>query len=131
MTALLDANGSGSVIKLDSGTWARRWAGFGWDVHDVDGHDLEAVRQALDACGQAAVPSVIVLRTVKGNGLLPPLAGSDTLSSEADPRCRYIPGVDLHRAVDATLEAIARYYPARPASAPAKRTARPPAGSRT
>ena len=112
VTALLDANGSGSVIKLDPGSWARRWAGFGWDVHDVDGHDLEAVRQALDACGQAAAPSVIVLRTVKGNGLLPPLAGSNTLSSEADPR--YIPEVDLHHAVDAALETIARYYPAAP-----------------
>ncbi|MGH3276847.1 MAG: 1-deoxy-D-xylulose-5-phosphate synthase N-terminal domain-containing protein, partial [Streptosporangiaceae bacterium] len=109
VTALLDANGSGSVIKLDPGSWARRWAGFGWDVHDIDGHDLNAVRQALDACGQAADPSVIVLRTVKGSGLLPPLEGSSTLSSEADPR--YIPEVGLHRSVSTALEAIGRHYP--------------------
>src|SRR5262249_45346414 len=59
VTALLDANGSGSVIKLDPGSWARRWAGFGWDVRDVNGHDLDAVCQALDGCGQAEGPSVI------------------------------------------------------------------------
>jgi transketolase len=109
VTALLDANGSGSVIRLDPGSWARRWAGFGWDVRDVDGHDIEAVCQALDACSQATVPSVIVLRTVKGNGLLPPLAGSNTLSSEADPR--YIPEVDLYHAVGAALEVVGRHYP--------------------
>ena len=110
VTALLDANGSGSAIELDPGSWARRWAGFGWDVHDIDGHDLEAVRQALDDCGRAAVPSVIVLRTVKGRGLLPPLAGSNTLSSEADPR--YVPYVDLHHAVDAAITVIDRCFPA-------------------
>lgn len=109
VTALLDANGSGSVIKLDPGSWASRWAGFGWDVHDIDGHDLEAVCQALDACGEAAAPSVIVLRTVKGKGLLPPLAGSNTLSSEASPM--YIPDIDLHRSVGTALEAIGRHYP--------------------
>lgn len=109
VVALVDANGSGSVIRLDPGSWARRWESFGWDVLDIDGHDLAAIGEALDEASQSLAPSVIVLRTVKGKGLLPPLAGSNSLSSEAD--ASYIPEVNLHQGVAAALDVIGRYFP--------------------
>lgn len=109
VVALVDANGSGSVIKLDRGSWARRWEAFGWDVHDVDGHDLTAITDALDGACAAPAPSVIVLRTVKGKGLLPPVVGSSGLSGEAD--ARHIPEVNLRQDVGTALEVIDRHFP--------------------
>jgi transketolase len=110
VTALVDANGSGSVITLDPGMWARRWVSFGWIVHEIDGHDLGAICDAIDATRQADAPGVIVLRTIKGHGLLSPVAGSNTLSSEADPR--YIPDIDTGHDAAAAMEVIDRYFPA-------------------
>jgi transketolase len=48
----------------------RKWEAFGWSVLTVDGHDIWAVLEALDAA--AAVrgrPTVIVADTVKGKGV--------------------------------------------------------------
>lgn len=52
--------------------FAAKWQAFGWDVLEVDGHDIDAVAQALhDAkwvrpCGK---PIVIVAHTAKGRGV--------------------------------------------------------------
>jgi len=109
VVALLDANGSGSVIKLDPASWARRWESFGWHVHDVAGHDVEQIRDALSATQPAIAPSIIVLRTVKGMGLLRPMAGSNELSGEVDRK--YIPEFNLEQAVSAALEVVDQHYP--------------------
>ncbi len=42
---------------------------FGWDAHDIDGHDTEAICSAIKAAKAAKkVPRVIVLNTLKGMG---------------------------------------------------------------
>jgi transketolase len=49
---------------------ADKWKGMGWNVLDVDGHDVEAVLGALDqarAC--KGRPTQILCRTVKGKGV--------------------------------------------------------------
>ena len=51
---------------------ADRFRAFGWDVIDVDGHDIDALAQALyDARWilPAGRPVVIIARTVKGRGV--------------------------------------------------------------
>ncbi len=46
-----------------------KWKAFNFFVQDIDGHDLEAISDAIDkAKAQKDKPSMIVLRTVKGNG---------------------------------------------------------------
>ncbi|MBF7081641.1 transketolase [Desulfallas sp. Bu1-1] len=49
---------------------ADKWRAFGWDVQEIDGHDmgriLEAVARAREAKGK---PSIIIARTVKGKGV--------------------------------------------------------------
>lgn len=48
----------------------RKWEAFGWHVITVDGHDVAAVLNALDAAEQVkGQPSVIVADTVKGKGI--------------------------------------------------------------
>lgn len=46
-----------------------KFAAFGWYAQRVDGHDIEAIDEAIDnAKDHKGDPSVIVLDTVKGNG---------------------------------------------------------------
>lgn len=45
------------------------WQGFGWNTDIVDGHDVEAICNALDRCKESVRPSVILAQTVKGKGV--------------------------------------------------------------
>ncbi len=59
---------SREVLALDP--LPAKWAAFGWQAEEVDGHDLDAVRAALarppDGSGR---PRAIVAHTVKGKGV--------------------------------------------------------------
>jgi len=47
----------------------RRYEAYGWFVQTIDGHDHAAIRDALDrAVAEAERPSLIVARTIIGNG---------------------------------------------------------------
>lgn len=52
------------------GDLAAKWRSFGWYVQEIDGHDCDAIANAIDnarACnGQ---PSMIILDTIKGKGI--------------------------------------------------------------
>jgi len=56
------------VIDLDP--FADKWRSFRWSVREVAGHDVEAVRDALDAVPfEPGRPSCIIAHTVKGKGV--------------------------------------------------------------
>jgi len=74
VTAIVDRNhfqndGPGDeIMRIDP--VGDKWAAFGWGVQYVDGHDVEAVRDALltaRACTDA--PQVVICETVKGRGV--------------------------------------------------------------
>ena len=49
-----------------------KWASFGWNVLQVDGHDVNALRAAFDQAGQnrgSGKPTVIIAETTKGKGV--------------------------------------------------------------
>ena len=47
-----------------------KWKAFGWNIIDINGHDMEQIVHALDkAEGIKGRPTVIVARTVKGKGV--------------------------------------------------------------
>lgn len=50
---------------------AAKWAAFGFDTWQVDGHDVEAISNAIQAAKAAknGKPACIVLNTVKGKGV--------------------------------------------------------------
>ncbi|TMR08277.1 hypothetical protein ETD86_48525, partial [Nonomuraea turkmeniaca] len=117
LVALIDANGSGSVIGLPRQEWAARWSGFGWRTIEVDGHDLAAVIDALhttqagdDAGEGRARPTAIILHTVKGKGLAPAVEGSNTLSAEVAPE--HLPVLDVATLITDALTVIDRHHPA-------------------
>ncbi len=45
-----------------------KWAAFGWEAREVDGHDLGALLEAIHAPRRPGVPLAIVSHTVKGKG---------------------------------------------------------------
>lgn len=49
---------------------AEKWQAFGWNVQEIDGHDLAAIYAAVQAAKQVkGRPTVIVAKTVKGKGV--------------------------------------------------------------
>jgi len=52
------------------GKISEKFADFGWDTYDVDGADMEAIYKAINKAKQVKNrPSVIILDTVKGQGV--------------------------------------------------------------
>ena len=78
LTVLVNANNSQVNGPVDSVTTiepvAAKWASFGWETAELDGHDTAALLGALAATGASTRPSVLVCRTSAGHGLdcLPP-----------------------------------------------------------
>ena len=49
---------------------ADKWRAFGWDVVEVDGHDVSALLEAFDDAAQPRdKPRVLIANTFKGNGV--------------------------------------------------------------
>ena len=74
LCAVVDCNGLQSDDTTESimGIYpvADKWRSFGWDVHEVDGHDITELLGALAAAKRAvAQPSVLLADTVKGKGV--------------------------------------------------------------
>lgn len=52
------------------GNPAERWAAFGFNTYEVDGHDVEAISAAIaDAKTKKGAPAMIVMNTTKGKGV--------------------------------------------------------------
>jgi len=73
MIAIVDVNRLGqrgpTMHEWDTSSWAARAAACGWDVQEIDGHDLEAIDVAYTRAMAADVPAVIFARTKKGSGV--------------------------------------------------------------
>ncbi|MFQ5838535.1 MAG: transketolase [Thermoplasmata archaeon] len=49
---------------------ADKWRSFGWHVIEIDGHDMEAILEAIYAAREVGgKPTVIIAHTVKGKGI--------------------------------------------------------------
>ena len=46
-----------------------KWAAFGWNVVEIDGHDMEDILRGLYAADASDKPTAIISSTVKGKGL--------------------------------------------------------------
>lgn len=103
LVAIIDVNGQQALgytrDVLDPGPPARaRWEAFGWDVHEVDGHDpagIAATIAELDL--HDGPPHVLLADTVFGKGVS---------FMEREIKWHYLPLTDeLHRQAVAELEA--------------------------
>lgn len=75
LVAIVDGNGlqiDGALEDVCSaGTLQDKFAAFGWDVHKVDGHDIDALIALFTSLPHAATgkPQAIIAKTVKGKGV--------------------------------------------------------------
>jgi len=47
-----------------------RWRAFGWDVHEIDGHDAGAIAETIESLNtESGPPHVLIARTVFGKGV--------------------------------------------------------------
>ena len=64
----LQSDGDSRKI-MDLADLASKFKAFGWDTHEVDGHDIDAIVQALEAPAVTGKPKMIVANTIKGKGV--------------------------------------------------------------
>jgi transketolase len=73
MVAIVDVNRLGqrgpTMHEWDTASWAARAAACGWEVQEIDGHDLEAIDAAYARALGADRPAAIFARTKKGSGV--------------------------------------------------------------
>ena len=73
LTVIIDNNGlqidgrNDEVMSL--GDLPAKLRAFGFDLHEIDGHDLDAIAAALDAPTASGKPKCILAHTVKGKGV--------------------------------------------------------------
>jgi transketolase len=73
LIAIVDVNRLGqrgpTMHEWDTAPWAARVEACGWDVQEIDGHDLAAIEAAYEAAEAADRPAAIFARTKKGSGV--------------------------------------------------------------
>ena len=74
LTAILDRNNLQNDWHVDElmpiEPVADKWRAFGWQVVDIDGHDMDAIVPALeDARAHRGGPTLVLARTIKGKGV--------------------------------------------------------------
>jgi transketolase len=73
LIAIVDVNRLGqrgpTMHEWDTSSWAARARACGWDVQEIDGHDLAAIDAAYGSAVAADRPAVIFARTKKGSGV--------------------------------------------------------------
>jgi transketolase len=73
LIAVVDVNRLGqrgpTMHEWDTSSLAARAAACGWDVQEIDGHDLDAIDAAYARAQEADRPAVIFARTKKGSGV--------------------------------------------------------------
>ncbi len=74
LTAIIDKNGFqvdgaiGDIMSIEP--LAEKWRAFGWNVLEVDGHDIGQLLRAYDlALSRKGQPTLIIAHTVKGKGV--------------------------------------------------------------
>ncbi|MEJ2245613.1 MAG: transketolase [Acidobacteriota bacterium] len=74
LVSILDRNGLQAMgpvkQRFDTNPLVEKWRAFGWHVVEIDGHDMRAILDALNA-GDAVEgqPKMIIAQTVKGAGI--------------------------------------------------------------
>lgn len=74
LCVFLDNNGlqiDGSVAEvIGPEPFAPKFKAFGWNVIEIDGHDLDAIRNACKTARECKdMPTIVIMQTVKGRGV--------------------------------------------------------------
>ena len=60
------------IIPEEAEAVAQRWRSFGWSAEVVDGHDIDALKKAIESAKSVkGLPHMIVMKTQKSHGYIP------------------------------------------------------------
>lgn len=103
LVAIVDRNGYQLDGKVDDVMGVEslpdKWRAFGWEVHEVDGHNLSALTallRRLRADDARARPACVIARTIKGKGV-------SYMETEPGWHLGYLAPQDAQSAVDEIL----------------------------
>jgi transketolase len=96
LVAIVDWNGLQGGVTLQVmpslEPFSDKWRAFGWEAHDIPGHDLSALLQTYSVARQTpGRPTVIIARTVKGRGI-------SFMENQPDWHGQKLTGADLAKA---------------------------------
>ena len=74
LIAIVDLNGQQALgytrDVIDLSPMGERWSAFGWDVHDVDGHDVDTIVSTIESFDTTSgPPHVLIADTTFGKGV--------------------------------------------------------------
>lgn len=73
LTIILDCNQIQKMTTVSETigmvNWREKWETFGWQVREVDGHDIQALEAVLIEKNPTGKPLIIIAHTVKGKGV--------------------------------------------------------------
>jgi transketolase len=74
LIAIVDMNGQQALgytrDVLDMSPMAGRWRAFGWDVHEIDGHDVPGIQATVNGLDTSdGPPHVLLAKTTFGRGV--------------------------------------------------------------
>jgi len=102
LTAILDNNGLMATAPIaeryDTRPYPEKWRAFGWHVLEIDGHDMGAILDALDAAeANRGRPTIIIARTIKGAGISfaehrPEFHNGSLTAAQFEAACRELAG---------------------------------------
>jgi transketolase len=104
LIAIVDVNGQQALgytrEVLNQDAAAERWRAFGWDVHELDGHDVDGMTATIASLDtQVGPPHILLARTTFGKGVS---------FMEGKIEWHYLPlDEELHRRALADLDAAA------------------------
>lgn len=73
LIAIVDVNRLGqrgqTMLGWRTEEYAKRFSAFGWETHNIDGHNIFEVVHAIEKARQSSKPFLILAKTVKGKGI--------------------------------------------------------------
>ena len=101
LVAIVDRNRVQATDTVDKvmpeGDVPAKWAAFGWNVIEIDGHDFNQILEALDAAKACkGKPTAIIANTVKGKGF-PFAEGKAAYHNAAMNEAEYAQALELVR----------------------------------
>lgn len=73
LVAIIDYNNLQSLDTVDSTLglepFSKKLDSFGWQVHEVNGHDHQEIKVALKSAEKSSKPTIVIAHTTKGKGV--------------------------------------------------------------
>lgn len=57
------------IETIGLNNWSQKWKAFGWEVKEVDGHNVDVLEKVLKEKNNTDMPLLIIAHTVKGKGI--------------------------------------------------------------